>query len=326
MGQGARQLSGRRWVVFELRGQGGQLTTEEREAVARAASLTGGEGGFGVPSPIDPTLIMTGSGSSNPFRQISKVVTITNDNWLGLAVGAATASWDGEAGEVSDDTPTWVQPSIDAEKAQIFIPASIEITQDYPGFAADVAEIFKEAKDDAEATVFATGAGSGSDQPLGVVTAVAAVTASRVAATTDNSFGVEDVYALLEALPPKHRRMADWVSSLQIMNLVRQFATANNYHGFTVDLTAEGITQMLGKAYHEASAMDTAITTGDDDVLLVGNFNRYVIVDRVGFNIELIPHLFATGNNRPSGQRGFFGYWRVGGGATDTNAFRVLRV
>jgi hypothetical protein len=27
-------------------------------------------------------------------------------------------------------------------------------------------------------------------------------------------------------------------------------------------------------------------------------------------DVELIPHLFATANNRPSGQRGLYAYWR----------------
>jgi hypothetical protein len=42
----------------------------------------------------------------------------------------------------------------------------------------------------------------------------------------------------------------------------------------------------------------------DNYMLIAGNFDRYHIIDRVGMTVELVPHLFATGNNRPSGQRG----------------------
>jgi predicted phage gp36 major capsid-like protein len=42
--------------------------------------------------------------------------------------------------------------------------------------------------------------------------------------------------------------------------------------------------------------------------------------------VELVPHLFATGNNRPSGQRGLYCYWRVGAGCVDTGAFGMLNV
>jgi HK97 family phage major capsid protein len=84
--------------------------------------------------------------------------------------------------------------------------------------------------------------------------------------------------------------------------------------------------RMLGASLYEASGMDGAIATGDDDVLLYGNFERYVIYDRAGASLEYIPHLLATNNNRPSGQRGWYLWWRVGANATDTNAFRILRV
>ena len=41
-------------------------------------------------------------------------------------------------------------------------------------------------------------------------------------------------------------------------------------------------------------------------------------------SVELIPHLFATGNNRPSGSRGLFAFWRNGAGVVDWNAIRRL--
>jgi HK97 family phage major capsid protein len=104
-------------------GQDMALDSDERQMLARAMSLTNGAGGFAVPFPVDPTLIQLGDGSSNPFRQISRVEQITTDSWQGLASTEMSASWDGEAGEVSDDTTTFTQPSVTAHKAQAFVPA-----------------------------------------------------------------------------------------------------------------------------------------------------------------------------------------------------------
>ena len=39
--------------------------------------------------------------------------------------------------------------------------------------------------------------------------------------------------------------------------------------------------------------------------------------------VELIPHLSGQ-NRRPTGQRGLYGYARVGGGVTNANAIRRL--
>jgi HK97 family phage major capsid protein len=63
-------------------------------------------------------------------------------------------------------------------------------------------------------------------------------------------------------------------------------------------------------------------------IAVVGDFSRaFKIVDRVGMNIELIPHLFgAAQGNLPTGQRGLFAYWRVGAKVLDANAFRVLKL
>jgi predicted phage gp36 major capsid-like protein len=41
-------------------------------------------------------------------------------------------------------------------------------------------------------------------------------------------------------------------------------------------------------------------------------------------SVELIPHLFHTSNNRPSGQRGLYAVWRNGSKVLDPNAFRLL--
>jgi len=55
-----------------------------------------------------------------------------------------------------------------------------------------------------------------------------------------------------------------------------------------------------------------------------GDFSNYVIADRVGTTVEFIPHLFATGNNRPSGQRGWYAYFRAGADSVNDGAFQLL--
>ena len=60
-------------------------------------------------------------------------------------------------------------------------------------------------------------------------------------------------------------------------------------------------------------------------MLAFGDFaSGYRITDRLGLTVELIAHLFGATNQRPTGQRGLFAYWRVGGGIVNQNAVRVL--
>lgn len=297
------------------------LTGAEVASIERAASLTDASGGYAIPFLLDPSVILTNDGTANPFRAISRIVRGTSDTWNGVSSAGVTASWDGEAAQVSDDTPTLAQPSVPAYKAQAFVPFSIEIAQDWGAMESEVAMLLADAKDRLEGAAFATG--SGTNQPTGIVTAM---TGAATASSTANAFVLADVYAAIEAVGPRFRRNASWVMSYPILNDIRQFATANNYNGFTVDLTAEGVSRILGKPVYESSDMDSTYGSGENYVLVVGDFQHYVIFDRIGMSVELIPHLFATQDNRPSGQRGFYAHWRVGADSVADDAFALLNI
>jgi HK97 family phage major capsid protein len=134
----------------------------------RALSLTGGSGGFAVPFTLDPSIINVSNGVVNPFRQISRVVQITGDEWRGVASAGVTASYAAEATETTDNAPTLTQPTVSTEKAQAFIPFSIEISMDWSGLQTEMSELLQDAKDTLEAAKFATG--TGTNEPFGVVT------------------------------------------------------------------------------------------------------------------------------------------------------------
>ena len=301
------------------------ITPEEGQAIeaARALSLTNANGGFAVPFTLDTTIIDTRDGTTNPFREISTVRQIVTDQWNGVTSNGMTVSWDGEAAEVSDDSPTLGQPSIDVHKAQGFAVASIEISQDWAMIESDLRTMIANAKDDAEAAVHATG--TGSDQPIGIVTALTG-TGSEVSSATTDTFAVADVYALDDALPDRHRRNATWVADRPIYNLVRQFDTAGGSN-LWVQLGGGRPSELLGYPVRQSSEMDSVINaTADNRILVFGDFRSYVIVDRVGLSVEFIPHLFGTGNNRPTGQRGWYAYWRTGADSVNDGAFRMLNV
>ncbi|CNG99042.1 phage major capsid protein%2C HK97 [Mycobacterium tuberculosis] len=59
--------------------------------------------------------------------------------------------------------------------------------------------------------------------------------------------------------------------------------------------------------------------------LIYGDFSNFVITDRLGMAVEFIPTLFGS-NRRPTGQRGWFAYYRTGSDSVNDNAFRLLNV
>ena len=74
----------------------------------------------------------------------------------------------------------------------------------------------------------------------------------------------------------------------------------------------------------EADLEDGTFGCGANYVLILGAFTDFWIVDRVGRSMALVPPLIATANNRPSGQRGLYAWWRTGSDSVNDRAFRML--
>lgn len=59
--------------------------------------------------------------------------------------------------------------------------------------------------------------------------------------------------------------------------------------------------------------------------MLVGDLSQYYIADRLG-TVMIYEPLVKGSNQRPTGQAGWFTYWRVGADVANADAFRVLNV
>lgn len=298
------------------------LTTEERTVLGVS---TNANGKFLLPTFVDPTIILTNNGTSNVIRGLSRVVTLTDGSptWNGVTSAGVTASWDGEVVEVSDDSPTFAQPSISTYRAQAFVQASISATEDINGLASDVLMMFADARDRLEGAAHATG--SGSSQPYGIFTAVAAVTASRVTSTTAATIGLVDIDAVYRGLAVRHRGSSTWVANPLYTLAIKDLGTAVSA-SFSGDLRDPVAGRILGRPLVESDdAPTTQTTTALDQEVLLGDFSKFVIVDRPGgMSVEYVPHLFNTTTNLPDGRRGWYATWRTGSDVTDVNAFRLL--
>jgi HK97 family phage major capsid protein len=294
---------------------------QDAKVVQRAMSIgTDSAGGFMLPTHLDPTIMLSNAGAIDPIRQLARNETIVTDTWNGISSAGVTASWDAEATEVSDDSPTLAQPSVPTHKGAAFIAASIEAAMD-TNIGNQVSALFVDAKLRLEATAFLDGTGSG--QPTGVITALAA--GQKVATATADVLVSADVTKPAVALPPRWQPNAAYIANNATAIAVGAFETTGGSLRYP-EINGTPAT-LLRKPFHEHSGMETAGTTataGNDSVLLLGAFDQYLVVDRVGTTVEYIPHLFGTTNNRPTGQRGWYMYWRTGGDALIDDAFRLL--
>ncbi|MCH9728388.1 MAG: phage major capsid protein [Actinomycetia bacterium] len=309
---------------------GDSLTEDEKRAIesVRAMSLTDSAGGYLVPFQLDPTVIITSSGSRNDIRQFARQVVATGDVWNGVSSGAVTWTFAAEGAEVADGATTFAQPSVTTRKAHGFVPISIEALEDEANVTSEVAKLLAFGKDQLESTVFISGA-AGSNQPVGLITALDGSSAEINPATAE-VFALADVYGTQGALPARFRGNASWLANNLTYNTIRNFDSAGG-SALWERIGADRPALLLGRPAGEAEAMNStadidAGATEDNFLLVFGDFDHYVIADRVGMSVEFIPHLFHTGNNRPSGQRGWYAYYRVGAGVTNSGAFKVMNV
>jgi HK97 family phage major capsid protein len=308
-----------------LAGGPNSLSREEQ----RALSLGATTGGQAVPFTLDPTVIPTSNSVVNPTRALARVETITGSNtWNGVSSGAITATRIAEAGPVTDNTPTMAAPTATVTKAHAFVPFSVEIQEDWGALEAEMGKLFQDAKDDEEGVAFVTGAGTGIN-PQGFVTGTTATSAAASGLTVTAA----NLYALEAALPPRFRPNESFVANRGIYNLIRAIDTAGGAalwlyisQGLVTQAPTPGNTgaTLLGRGAWEASGMQATVVNATK-IMVVGDFNYFLIVDRIGLHIELIPFLFgASQGNLPTGQRGLYAWWRNTSKVLSASAFVAM--
>jgi HK97 family phage major capsid protein len=296
-------------------------TQEEANAISqfRAAeqSLTSASGGYGVPVLIDPTVILTSGAEAAPILSVARIENITTNIWKGVSSAGVAFAGEAENDPIAAQQATFAQPSVTPEKTAAFIPYSFEIAGDYPNFAGEMASLIEQAYVDFLAEETAVGSAG----VVGVFTAIDLTAGSEVNPTTDGALGPEDALVVWKALPERYRARSTWVMNVSVESQLR---TGADGYG-TRDLSSDGIGPLLGKRVLLSDyAPAFTGTTGASNLAILGDFSRYVVAQRVGMNVELIPHVF-DGNGVPKGQRGWLAWARVGADSVDDNGFILLQ-
>lgn len=298
------------------------LDAEERAAIAVGTNT---QGGFLVPTHLDPTLILTNAGTSNAIRAISRVVTLTvGDTWNGVTTAGSTFSWDAELAEVSDDSPSFGSASIPVYTGAGFIGASYQAFDDIASLSSDVLTLFADGRDRLEATAHCTGAGS--TEPTGIFTALDANTNVELTSTTAATIGVVDLQGMKRAVGARWRRNGRWVMNPVYSDAIKNLGTSLS-NAYSTDLTQENTPRLLGNPVHETDdAPSTQTTTVRDNEVVFGDFSNYVIVDKPGStSVQFIPVMTGTTANLPNGSAGWYMRFRSGADSVNDSAFRLLQ-
>lgn len=294
------------------------LPSQQKDLLSRTALALSGVGSM-LPFVLDPTIILTNTGSANPWRRISNVKQTTSNTWNGVTSAGVSAQWLTEGTIVVDSTPAVAALAITPLKAAAWVFGSYEVLED-TDFGQQLPRLLADAKDRLEEAAFATGNGSTTGPP-GVV--VGATTVYTTATTL--VVALADVYGVQAALPPRFRNAPGcaWVANVALINKFRQLDTAGGA-SFWTNLGKGQPETLLGAPIYESTTMASALTSGNL-LAIMGDFGQYIIVDRVGVSLIYEPLVKGTGGILPAGQAGWFMFWRVGAQLSSVNAFRVMK-
>jgi HK97 family phage major capsid protein len=295
------------------------LQYPQEESARAALSLTLANGGYLLPFVLDPTIILTNAASANPWRRISRVVQTTSNTWNGVNSAGVTAAMIGEAGVAADATPLVGNIVITPQKANAWIFGSYEVLED-TDFGQQLPGLLADAKDRLEETQFATGNGT-PPNTQGVVPAATTV----VTTATTLVIALADVYAVQGALPPRFRNApkAAWVANVAIINAFRQLDTAGGA-SFWTNLGKGQPETLLGAPIYESTTMSATKAIGSLEAIF-GDFNQFIVCDRVGVSMIYEPLVKDQATARPTGQAGWYMFWRFGSQISTVNAFRVMK-
>ncbi len=189
---------------------------------------------------------------------------------------------------------------------------SYEVGMDAANFLSELGVVLQDAVTQLVNTAYTTG--TGTTQPKGYVPNATAP--SRTA----GAFGTADVFLLQNSLPPRFSANASWTANIAVLNAIAQFETTNGNLKFPE--IRNSTPTLLQKPVYENSNMSGDMSTAASRFLAYGDFRQHILVDRVGSVLEILPGYGA--NQRPSGQRHAFLYFRTGSDLVITTAVQVI--
>jgi HK97 family phage major capsid protein len=311
------------------------VATGGSERAAALAVGVDGTGGFAVPVAFDPTIIAIGAHTAvNPYRQACRTVSITGtDTWQALTSTAIVSAYALEAAAATEQGPTFARPEYIVKRAHSFVTASYEMAQDRPDLPAELAVLFQESKDNLEEAQFTTGVGT-TVFPQGMFLDGAFTALETVG---NNVVAVADIYALEAALPIRHRANAAWFFNRSVIHTIAGFETATGHLFNGAQYQSVGPVQqnpggntglrLLGYPVWEVPSASALITTSAAIVGVFADPKAYVIVDRVGMSVKVIPDMLNGATpSFPTGEIGIYAFWRNTARVLNADAGRQLKI
>lgn len=301
-------------------GSAGVLEPEERASLQLGSDTAGG---YAIPVQLDSTVMWTNAGVINPLRQLARVERIVGKEWQGVTSAGTTVSRHDEGAESAEASFTLGQVTVRTQRVDGFTPFTFEAEIGWGAIRNSIAHALSNAKDAEEASAFLLGDGtdvSGAPKANGLL---GTLSGNTVQTGTTLVLTDTDLFNLENALDARYQANASIMGHKAIFNNLRQLTGAQYAGSQLWERVGNGLPdQLLGYSIYRHTSMVSANAVGAK-LLVLGDFSNFLIVDRIGMNAEIVPHIFGT-NGRPTGQRGIFSWWMNNSKILVPGAFKVL--
>lgn len=263
----------------------------------------GGDGGFLVPEEYRADLLRLSLERSvvRPRARVIPMATptmripsIKDTSHASTVFGGVSASWVGEAGDVSTVTqPTFSQVKLEARKLTGFTEASNELLADSAiGLEALINSLFSDAIAYFEDDAFINGTGAG--QPLGILNADALVTVAAETGQGAATILYENIVNMYSRMLPQSLGMAFWFGHPDIFPQLAQMALNVGTGGSAVWISnaqSGPPATIFGRPLILTEKAQTLGTAGD---LYFVDLSFYLIGDRQALSVASSPHVRFT--------------------------------
>lgn len=279
-------------------------------------SGTDNKGGYLVPTEMH-NLIIEGIADVNVMRAMATVLYTEADRELPVALTDGAAYWTAEAAAYTDDEGTFDQKTLSAYKCTRLARASEELVNDSAfDIQAYLMREFARTIGAKEENGFVVGTGSG--QPTGVATTVAAGS-NLVTAAANNAITADELIDTYHKLKPQYRKFANWLMNDATAKVIRKLKDGDDQYLWQPGLQAGQPDILFGRPVQISTHMATIAS--DALVICFGDFSYYYIGVRGGFYVQRLDELYAA-----NGFIGFRGYERVDGILTLAEAVAGLEM
>ena len=272
------------------------------------------EGGYLVPEEFERTLVEALE-EENKIRQISTVITTSNDRKIPVAASKGKASWVEEGGAIPESDDAFGQLSLTSFKLATTIKVSEELINDSAfDIESYIAKSFGSRMGSGEEEAFLVGDGKG--RPTGIFSAAGGAQLG-VTAAGQTAITVDEIFDLYYSLKSPYRRKACFVMNDSTVKAIRKLKDSTGQYIWQTSVKENEPDTILGRPIFTSSFVPAIAAAAK--TIAFGDFKYFWIADREGRSFKRLDELYAI-----TGQVGFVATQRVDGKVILPEAIRIL--